>query len=115
MKRIRNIHPGEILKEEFLDPLKITQYLLAKETGLSHSTVTNIVNGKQHITPDVALRISKFFGMSNEFWLGLQNDYDIYELSTCNKKQYADIRSYKSVVRRRRGRPNTVQAKECVK
>jgi len=84
MERIRNIHPGEILKEEFLEPLDLTQYLLAKETGLSHSTITNIVNGKQPITPDVALRISRFLGTSSEFWLGLQNDYDVYELSACN-------------------------------
>lgn len=115
MKRIRNIHPGEILKEEFLIPLDITQYSLAQETGLSHSTITNLVTGKGHVTPDIALRISKFLGTSSEFWLGLQNEYDLYELSTCNKKQYNSIKSYKLVVKRPRGRPKKAVVRRAVR
>lgn len=115
MKRIRNIHPGEILKEEFLDPLEITQSLLAKETKLSPSTITNIIKGKQSITPDIALRFSKFFAMSSEFWLGLQNSYNLYELNTCNKKKYAKIRNYQSIIKSQRKRPQKTRAKKCVK
>lgn len=108
MKKIRNIHPGEILKEEFLIPLQITQYVLANETGLSHATISNIIHGKSHITPDIALRLSKFLGTSSEFWLGLQNSYNIYELKTCNKQQYAAIKSYKLITKRLPGRPNKI-------
>ena len=79
MKRIPNIHPGEILKEEFLEPLKISAYKLSKETGLSQNRISEIINQKRRITAETALRLSKFFGNSAQFWLGIQNDFDLEE------------------------------------
>ncbi len=79
MERLPNIHPGEILKEEFLEPLNITAYRLSKETFLPQTRISEIIKGKRRITADTALRFSKFFGTSPKFWLGLQDDYDIEE------------------------------------
>lgn len=69
--------PGEILLEEFLKPMGITQYRLAKEIGVAQRRIGEIVSGKRAITPDTGLRLSRFFGMNDNFWLGLQTDYDI--------------------------------------
>lgn len=79
MSKLKNIHPGEVLSEEFLKPMGITAYRLSKEIGIPQSRTGMIVNGKRRITADTALRLSKYFGTSAEFWLGLQNDYDIEE------------------------------------
>ena len=79
MKRLANIHPGEILKEEFLDPLGLTAYRLAKETNMPLTRIVDITNRKRRITADTALRLSKYFGNSAEFWLGLQIEYDLRE------------------------------------
>lgn len=79
MKRLSNIHPGEILKEEFLEPMKISAYRLAKETHIDQTRISEIINQKRSITADTALRLAKFFGNTPQFWLGLQNDYDIEE------------------------------------
>jgi len=79
MKRIRNIHPGEILSEEFLAPMGISAYRLAKETGMPQTRIGDIIHGKRSITADTALRLARFFGVSPQFWLGLQNDYDLEE------------------------------------
>jgi len=79
MRRLRNIHPGEILKEEFLEPMKISAYRLAKETHVDQTRISEIINQKRSITADTALRLAKFFGNTPQFWLGLQNDYDIEE------------------------------------
>lgn len=70
-------HPGIILREEFIEDMGITQYRLAKDTGIPHSRVTAIIQGKRAITPDTALRLSRYFGTSAEFWLGLQKEYDL--------------------------------------
>jgi addiction module HigA family antidote len=78
-KKLPNIHPGEILIEEFLEPMKITSYRLAKETRIDQTRVSEIINGKRSITVDTALRFSKFFGTSPEFWLNLQIHYDMEE------------------------------------
>lgn len=77
MKKIKNIHPGEILKEEFMDPLNISAYKLAKETYLQATRISQIIHEKRSITPDTALRFSKFFGNSANFWMGLQIEYDL--------------------------------------
>lgn len=74
-----NVHPGEVLLEEFLTPLEISQYRLAKETGISQMRVSEIVRGKRGITADTALRLARFFGTSVKFWMGLQADYDVEE------------------------------------
>ncbi|MCL4540275.1 MAG: HigA family addiction module antitoxin [Bacteroidetes bacterium] len=81
MKRVREkIEPpsvGTILSEEYLKPNEITSYRLAKEIGVSTTTVLDIIAGKRRLTVDTALRLSKFFGTSERFWLNLQNDIDI--------------------------------------
>ena len=77
MERLRNITPGEILLEEFLLPLDISQYRLAKELGIPQTRVSEIVKGNRRISVDTAVRLSVFFGNSAKFWLGLQDDYDI--------------------------------------
>jgi len=79
MKNLRNIHPGEILQEEFLLPLKISAYRLSKEIGIPQNRISEIIKGKRRITSDTALRLSAFFGNSAKFWLGLQDDFDIEE------------------------------------
>lgn len=77
MDRLANIHPGEILLEEFLRPLEITAYRLSKDTGIPQTRISQIIKGKRRITADTALRFSSYFGNSAKFWLGLQDDYDI--------------------------------------
>ena len=79
MKKLPNIHPREVLMEEFLIPMKISSYRLAKQIGIPQTRVSEITKGRRRITADSALRLSKYFGNSPKFWLGLQNDYDIEE------------------------------------
>jgi addiction module HigA family antidote len=76
MTQLANIHPGEVLKEEFLIPMGISQYRLAKEIGVTESRISAICQGKRSIGADTATRLSRFFGTSAAFWLGLQADYD---------------------------------------
>lgn len=71
------IHPGVILAEEFLEPLGLSAYALAKAISVPRNRITEIMRGKRAITADTALRLAHFFGMSPEFWLGLQMDYDL--------------------------------------
>ena len=78
-ERIPNIHPGEILLEDFLIPMNITQYRLAKETNIDQTRISEIVKGKRSITTDTALRLSKYFGNSPEFWINLQTNYNLEE------------------------------------
>jgi addiction module HigA family antidote len=77
MERLPNIHPGEILNEEFLVPLNITPYRLAKETNIPQTRISEIIKGNRRVTADTALRLSQFFGNSAKFWLGLQDDFDL--------------------------------------
>ncbi|OHD10847.1 MAG: addiction module antidote protein, HigA family [Spirochaetes bacterium GWB1_36_13] len=79
MKKIPNIHPGEILLEDFLKPMNISAYKLAKETKIDQTRISEIIRGKRSITVNTALRFSKFFGNSIEFWLNIQSHYDIEE------------------------------------
>ena len=79
MKQLKNIHPGEILQEEFLNPLEISAYRLSKDIGIPQTRVSQIVKGNRRITADTALRLSKYFGNSAKFWLGLQDDFDLEE------------------------------------
>ena len=79
MNRLNNVHPGEILNEEFIKPMGITAYRLSQAIGIPQTRTSQIIKGKRRITADTALRLSKFFGTSVKFWLGLQNDYDIEE------------------------------------
>lgn len=77
MDRLRNITPGEVLLEEFLLPLEISQYKLSKELGVAQTRISEIVKGNRRISADTAVRLSIYFGNSPKFWLGLQDDYDI--------------------------------------
>lgn len=79
MAKLSNIHPGEILMEEFLKPMNITAYRLSKAIKIPQTRISQIVKGKRRITADTALRLSKYFGTSVKFWLGIQNDFDIEE------------------------------------
>ncbi len=79
MAKLKNIHPGEILSEEFLVPFNITAYRLAKDIDIPQTRVSEIIKGNRRITADTALRLSKYFGNSAKFWLGLQDDFDIEE------------------------------------
>ncbi len=79
MDKLPNIHPGEILKEEFLEPMEISAYRLSKEIGIPQTRISQIIKGKRRITADTALRLSAFFGNTPKFWLGLQDDYDLEE------------------------------------
>lgn len=76
MRKVPYPHPGEILMEEFLKPMAITQYRLAKELGVTQRRIGEIVTGTRGVTADTGLRLSRFFGMSDGFWIGLQADYD---------------------------------------
>jgi len=78
-KRLANIHPGEVLREEFMRPLGLTQYRLAQDTGISQMRISEIVRGKRGVTADTALRLARYFGTSDKFWMGLQDDYEIEE------------------------------------
>jgi len=77
MEILRNITPGEVLLEEFLIPLKISQYRLSKDLEIPQTRISEIVKGNRKISADTALRLSAYFGNSAKFWLGLQDDYDI--------------------------------------
>jgi len=76
-KKLPPIHPGEILLEEFLKPMGISQYRLAKDISVPPRRINEIVHGKRSITADTALRLGRFFGMSAQFWLNLQTRYDL--------------------------------------
>ncbi|MDZ4339864.1 MAG: HigA family addiction module antitoxin [candidate division NC10 bacterium] len=76
-RRLQPIHPGEILREEFLDPMGITQYRLAKDITVDPRRINAIIQGKRAITADTALRLSRYFGTSERFWLNLQAQYDL--------------------------------------
>jgi antitoxin HigA-1 len=70
-------HPGEVLREDFLKPLGMSQYALAKALGVPEIRISEIVNGKRAVTPDTALRLARYFGTSPEFWLGMQTSFDL--------------------------------------
>ncbi len=97
-ERLPNIHPGEILKEEFLMPLKISAYKLAKDINIPQTRISDIIHGKRRITADTALRFSRFFGTSTNFWLGLQNAYDVEEEESKHAKELNKIHKYEIVM-----------------
>jgi addiction module HigA family antidote len=81
MEKLKNIHPGEVLQEEFLIPMQISGYRLSKELKIPQTRISQIIKGNRRITADTALRLSKFFGNTAQFWLGLQMEYDIEEVT----------------------------------
>lgn len=94
MRKLKNIHPGEILQEEFLTPLKLTAYKLSKDIGIPQTRTWEILKGNRRITADTALRLSKYFGNSAKFWLGLQDDYDLEEEKSNKVKALSSIVQY---------------------
>jgi len=76
-EKLPPIHPGEILLEEFLEPMGISQYRMARDIGVPPRRINEIVHGKRRVTADTALRLARYFDMSPQFWLGLQMDYDL--------------------------------------
>ena len=93
MKKLPNIHPGEVLLEEFLNPLEISAYKLAKDTDMPQTRISQIIKGKRRITADTALRLASYFGTSAKFWLGLQDDYDIEEERESKKEFFNRIKN----------------------
>jgi addiction module HigA family antidote len=95
MNTLPNIHPGEVLLEEFLEPLKISAYRLSKELRIPQTRVSQILTGKRRITADTAIRLSKFFGNSAKFWLGLQDDFDLEEEKRLKENEFNRIKILK--------------------
>lgn len=93
-RKISSIHPGEILQEEFLKPMGITAYRLSKETNIDQTRISEIIKGKRSISVDTALRFAKFFGNSPEFWINLQNHFDIEEKKAKMEKELKKIRPF---------------------
>jgi len=92
MARLDNIHPGEVLSEEFLKPLSISAYRLSKDIGIPQTRISAIIKGRRRITADTALRLSKYFGNSAKFWLGLQDDFDLEEELAANEQAIRNIK-----------------------
>jgi len=95
-KKLKNIHPGEVLQEEFLLPLGISAYRLSKDTAIPQTRVSEILKGNRRVTADTALRFSKYFGTSAKFWLGLQDDYDLEEEGAFKEQELKNIKHYAS-------------------
>lgn len=94
MKSLKNIHPGEILLKEFLEPMGVSAYRLSKDTGIPQTRISAIIKGNRSVTADTALRLSKYFGVSAKFWLGLQDDFDIEEGSRQLKNALNSIQRF---------------------
>ncbi len=98
MANLKNIHPGEILFEEFLKPLNITAYKLAKDIEIPQNRISEIIKGNRRITADTALRLSRYFGNSPKFWLGIQDDFDIEAEISLKGTTLKSIKLYKAKV-----------------
>ncbi len=92
METLANVHPGEILLEEFLRPKNISAYKLSKDIGIPQTRTSAIIKGERAITADTALRLSLYFGTSPKFWLGLQDDYDLEETMKNKKSELNRIK-----------------------
>ena len=94
MEKLSNIHPGEIILEEFLKPLNISAYRLSKDIGIPQTRTSEIIKGNRSITADTAIRLSYYFGNSAKFWLGLQDDFDIEEENQNLKNTLNSIKQF---------------------
>jgi len=94
MEKLKNIHPGEILMEEFLIPLEISANRLSKEIGIPQTRISQILKEQRRITADTALRLSSYFGNSAKFWLGLQDDFDIENELSLKKEELEKIKRF---------------------
>jgi addiction module HigA family antidote len=95
MEKLSNIHPGEILLEEFLRPLNISAYRLSKDLGIPQTRTSEIIKGHRSITADTAIRLSYYFGNSAKFWLGLQNDFDLEQEKKSKAPEFKHIKRLK--------------------
>ena len=93
-RRLKNIHPGDVLQEEFLEPLGLSRYQLAKEIRVPATRIAEICHGKRAVTADTALRLARFFGTTAKFWLGLQEDFDLEEASRSKAGELTSIRRF---------------------
>ena len=95
MTILRNIHPGEVLQEEFLAPMNISQNRIARDISVPPRRINEIVHGKRAVTADTALRLSRYFGTSEGFWMGLQADYELEEArNRLGKRLQQEVRSH---------------------
>lgn len=96
VEKLPNIHPGEVLLEEFLKPLGLTQYRLAHSIGVQETRVSEIIHGKRAVTADTAIRLGRFFSMTPQFWLNLQTRYDLEEAENAptHRDIYLAIQAY---------------------
>ena len=96
--KLHPVHPGEVLLEEFLKPMKISQNRLALDIGVNARRINEIVLGKRSITADTALRLARYFGTSPQFWLGLQTDYDLdMAMDELGNRLEKEVKTYASV------------------
>ena len=96
MEKLANVHPGEILYFEFLEPLEISAYRLSKDLRIPQTRISEIIKGNRRITADTALRLSKYFGNSAKFWLGLQDDYDIEAEKGMKESELNEIKQFEN-------------------
>jgi addiction module HigA family antidote len=96
MEKLANVHPGEVLRFDFLEPLEISAYRLSKDLKIPQTRISEIIKGNRRITADTALRLSKYFGNSAKFWLGLQDDYDIEEEKEEKKDEFDEIQKFEN-------------------
>jgi antitoxin HigA-1 len=95
MHKIKNIHPGEVLLKEFLEPLKLSQSQLAKNIGVHARRINEVIHGKRGITANTALLLAKYFNIPPEFWMALQRDYELEEERHKMKKRLSKIEPLK--------------------
>ncbi len=96
MENLQNIHPGEVLMEEFLIPMNISAYRLSNDIKIPQTRISEIIKGRRRITADTALRLSTYFGNSAKFWLGLQDDFDLEEALSEKREIFSSIKRYKT-------------------
>ena len=96
MKKLKNIHPGEVLQEEFLIPLGLSAYKLSKDIGIPQTRISEILKGNRRVTADTAVRLSRYFGNSAKFWLGIQDDFDIEEEEQRKSKELDSIEQFQT-------------------
>jgi antitoxin HigA-1 len=96
MKRLKNVHPGEILKLDFLDAMNVSSYALTKAINVDQTRISQLINGKRSMSADTALRLGKFFNVSPEFWLNIQSRFDLEEERE-NSGKYNQIKPFELV------------------
>jgi addiction module HigA family antidote len=97
MRKLKNIHPGEVLAIEFLKAMNISAYMLSKQTGLPQTRLSQIIAGKRSVTAETALKLGKFFDVPAEFWMNLQTLYDIEESLKLHNKELKSITPYRDL------------------